>query len=34
MQTNPTSALLNFAWANMGYPKAKHRGLTLAGLTV
>src|SRR5262249_8449181 len=34
MQTNPTSALSNFTRANMGYPKAKHRGLTIAGLTV
>src|SRR5262245_32367969 len=34
MQTNPTSALSNFTWANMVYPKAKHRGLTIAGLTV
>ena len=34
MQTNPTSALSNFTWANMGYPKAKPRGLTIAGLTV
>src|SRR5262244_3794697 len=34
MQTNPTSALSNFTWANMRYPKAKHRGLTIAGLTV
>src|SRR4029077_11162036 len=34
MQTNPTSALSNFTWANMVYPKAKHRGPTIAGLTV
>src|SRR6516162_3361182 len=34
MQTNPTSAFSNFTWANMVYPKAKHRGLTIAGLTV
>ena len=34
MQTNPTSALSNFTWANMVYPKAKHRGLIIAGLTV
>jgi len=34
MQTNPTSALSNFTWANMVYPKAKHRGLTIPGLTV
>jgi hypothetical protein len=34
MQTNPTSALSNFTWANMVYPKAKHRGLTIAGPTV
>src|SRR5437016_7524160 len=27
MQTNPTSALSNFTWANMVCPKAKHRGL-------
>src|SRR5262249_28941444 len=26
MQTNPTSALSNFTWANIVYPKAKHRG--------
>jgi hypothetical protein len=31
MQTNPTSALSNFTWANMVYPKAKHRGLIIAG---
>jgi antirestriction protein ArdC len=30
MQTNPTSALANFTWANMVCPKAKHRGLTIA----
>src|SRR5262245_50737443 len=34
MQTNPTSALSNFTWASMVCPKAKHRGLTIAGLTV
>src|SRR5262249_10026780 len=31
MQTNPTSALSNFTWANMVYPKAKHRALTIHG---
>src|SRR5262249_15922342 len=34
MQTNPTSALSDFTWADMVCPKAKHRGLTIAGLTV
>src|SRR5262249_29846682 len=34
MQTNPTSALSNFTWANMVCPKAKHRGLTIASLSL
>jgi hypothetical protein len=33
MQTNPTSALSNFTWANMAYQKAKHRALTIADAT-
>jgi hypothetical protein len=34
MQTNPTNALSNFTWANIVYPRAERRRLTIAGLTV